>query len=1391
MTRARTVRILAVALTLVPGWLGLPGLPRSAAGAEAAEVAVPEPLRPWVPWVLAGHPDLPCPLVAGERLCGWPGRLELDLDERGGTFRLEALADRALDLPLPGDAARWPEGVTDNGRPALLARSGDLPRAALEPGRHRIEGRFRWSRLPESLPVPPEIGLVSVRVDGRPLVHPRREESGLLWLAGGRGDEAEEERVALEVARRVDDGVPVRMTVRITLRVSGRARELDLGAPLPPGFVPTALGSALPVRLVAASGDGAGAGPRLLAQLRPGDWEIALEARSLGPVAEIPLAERPRPWPEEEFWVFQADLAIRSVRLEGAAAVDPQRTPLPEEWRGLPAFRVRPGDALALVELRRGQAEPVPDEIATHRQWWLAEDGRRVTSRDRLSGRLNAGGRLESPAPAELGRVALGPEAAAQVITLGPASGLPGVEVRAGELDLAADLVYPRRGALPAVGWSRDAQSLSIRLHLPPGWTLVAAPGADRADGAWLDRWTLLDLFFLLLVALATWKLDSWRGGALALAALGLAWHEPHAGPLIAWWLALLALKALVRVLGEGRLARWLRGARWAAALALALQLVVFCAVQWRTGVFPQLEHPSSPGDSGAPMAYAPTKAYEALALAAEKPAAVGRLADREAPAAPRPEPAPGPAKRPLDYGRSRQVDAAAVVQTGPGVPGWRWNACTLAWSGPVTADQAVRLVLVSPGLERLLSLLRIAAVVLLAVALLELWGAAGPPASLAWLGRSRNAAAALALAVLLAAAGAPARAQTAEAPPPDGTPPVTPEPPPGPGAGLLAELERRLTAPPPCHPECVEVPRLALSADRAGLRIEAEVHAAALAAWKLPGPAGVWMPARVTVDGERAAALRRGEDGFLLLRLEPGVHRVTLAGPARDSLSLQMPLPPRAMEWRGDGWAIAGYRPDAPPPQSVRLDRLLSLEESAAVDGGVADLAPWLELVRELDLGIPWQTHQELRRLGPSDAPVSVRVPLLPGEAVTTADVPVEAGEAVVTLERGETVRRWRSTLEEAPSLTLTAPAERPWIERWVLACSPIWNCRAEGLAPVGHMDGGLWRPEWRPWPGESLTLHFVRPAAAPGATVTIDAARLAVTPGRRILEGRLELDLRTSQGGEQTIALPEEATLRSFEIDGGEQPVQFEGGRLRFTLEPGDHRLAATWQERHRLGLAERAPAVELGAPAVNARIDLEVPANRWLLWTGGPRWGSVVTLWLYLPLLILAAWLLARGAPPPLSFVDWLLLGVGLTQVPLPAAAVVVIWLLVFSLPPERWQPASPGRWARWLRRFRQLALGLLWLIALGVLYAAVHAGLLGRPEMQVAGPGTASLLSWYADRAAGPLPRPWVLWLPLWVFRMLMLAWALWLSSRLVRWLPWAWRRFVARPERPEGAAAGGA
>ena len=100
-------------------------------------------------------------------------------------------------------------------------------------------------------------------------------------------------------------------------------------------------------------------------------------------------------------------------------------------------------------------------------------------------------------------------------------------------------------------------QSVSGVLNLPPGWRLLSAGGVDVIPGTWFERWTLLDLFVVLIIALAVFKLWNWRWGLLALLTLGLTYHEPGAPRLV--WLCLLAAVALLRFLPEGWARRWVR----------------------------------------------------------------------------------------------------------------------------------------------------------------------------------------------------------------------------------------------------------------------------------------------------------------------------------------------------------------------------------------------------------------------------------------------------------------------------------------------------------------------------------------------------------------------------------------------------------------------------------------------------------------------------------------------------------------------------------------------------------------------------------------------------------------------------------------------------------------
>jgi hypothetical protein len=85
--------------------------------------------------------------------------------------------------------------------------------------------------------------------------------------------------------------------------------------------------------------------------------------------------------------------------------------------------------------------------------------------------------------------------------------------------------------------------------------------------------------------------------------------------------------------------------------------------------------------------------------------------------------------------------------------------------------------------------------------------------------------------------------------------------------------------------------------------------------------------------------------------------------------------------------------------------------------------------------------------------------------------------------------------------------------------------------------------------------------------------------------------------------------------------------------------------------------------------------------------------------------------------------------------------------------------------------------LTLAALGALVTAISNGLLGHPDMNIAGNGSrTALLRWYQDVTGPVFPEAWVISLPMPAYRMAMLAWALWISFWLVKTLKWGWKRF---------------
>ncbi|MFO0681256.1 MAG: hypothetical protein U0234_04355 [Sandaracinus sp.] len=1343
---------------------------------------IPPALRPWVPWVLAEDATYGCTAVgsaagadvAGDPICVWPTSLRIEVGPSGASFALELTSDREHAVELPGAGREWPTDVRIDGHATPVLATAGVPVVFVDAGAHRVEGRIVWTEAPERLQVPAGVARVLVVENGRTRVG-ARDTDGAVWLEGDRSAavtepetpvEEQADTVRIEAYRRVADGMPLDLATRLSLHVSGRPRELALGRVLPDGALPVGVDADLPVRM-SAEGE-------LTLQIHAGTFSVEIRAVVPHPDGALVRPASSDPWPEQEVWTWAPSESFRQVEVGGASSIDPARTTLPEDWRSSAAFLVEQGGTMTLTTVRRGEPTPPPNVLLLSRTIWLDEDGGGASIADSLSLDLHQGFRVELE-EGELGRVSVAGQD--QLITAATEGGRPGVELRDTHAEVTAEWrALQALSELPAVGWSEDAQHVSTTLELPPGWTLLHASGVDGAPLSWSDRWTLLGFFALLLVSVVVGRVYGPIWGVAAFVGLGLAYPDDEAPTWI--WVVLAALLALHRALGARSFARWARHAYLAAMVFAAVFSVIYAAHQARIALHPALdpvgasawypeEEPSWQTDD---LEGGTGRRHAEEGMMGDAAAAV--TSSRYGIEGPSDQPDPHMARE-LATSTYAWMDPSSVVQTGFGCPTWQWRSYDLVLDGPVGREHRIGLWLSPPWLTTIVGLLRAGLLLALVWAVVRARpkGEGAPPASAPAPAPAPASVAAAALVALLAAPTM-ARAQA--------TAPPGPIPPPE----VLAQLHERLLWTAECGDTCAEATAMRIDAHGDVLAIEIDVGATVRAAYPLPGPVDTWSPDTVTIDGQPARALVRLASGFVHVRLEPGAHTVraqgTLAG--RSALTLALGRAPRTIAITTAGWETDGSGTGPTVAESIQLRRSLDAAPTtpdateASPDAADQDaservvLPSWLTLERRFDVGVRWTIASTLRRHAGGGTAEVVRIPLLPGESITDASIVVEGGVAVVTLPQLGDAVSWTSVLAPAPELVLHAPEDERRSERWTIACTPLWHCTPSGLAPT--LDGGSSEsaPRFDPWPGETLTVAMSRPDALPGPSTTVDSAVLTVEPGARLTSSNLRLDVRTSVSAPLAITLPAEAEIRSLEVDGTARPVQQEDGAVTVALQPGAHSVTMAWQEASGWTALFGTPEVRLDRAAVNLSLEVSMSSDRWILWIAGPRWGPAVLLWPYLLVIVVVGYGLSRRRELLPTLADWILLGLGLSQVPAAVALVVVAWFFVVEL---RRVVALEGA----LFDLRQVFVAFYTLVAASALVGVVSDGLLGAPGMDVQGPmSDSSHLHFFVDRSDGALPSALVVTLPVFVYRVLMFLWAAWLALAVVRWARKGWGVF---------------
>ncbi len=1360
--------------------LGLVALALLGSSVAQAQQTLPPPLRDWQGWVLRGEEFRRCPFLASANpqpaqpidasafRCVWPERLTLNVDARGGTFAQRWQVFSESWVTLPGNLEHWPLDVRLNGAPAAVVAVDGAPTLRLQPGAHAVSGRFSWSTRPESLPLADLTALVDLSVDNQRVTQPERL-GGAVWL-GKRRSAEQPAALEVQVYRLVRDQVPAYLITRIRLNVSGDAREELLGTALPNGFTPLTLTGGLPARL---ERDG-----KLRVQARAGSHEITLTARAMNVAATL---TRPDPgggkWAREEVWSFAADDALRVAAAEGAEGIDPIQANVPREWQRYPAFRMAGDSKLTVVERSRGLANADDNRLQLDRSLWLDFDHGGFTAMDNITGTMRREWRLDMAAPFELKSASSGGEPL--LVTAG-ADGHTGLEVRTPQLSLTTVARVHAGGALPATGWTGRFDGVDGTLHLPPGHRLIAALGADSAPGSWFERWGLWSVFGVLIVVAFVYWTAGLVPAAIAAFAFVLTYQEE---PAYIWlWGNLLAALAVARAAPEGRFRRLANGYRTTSFVVLALALLPFMWMQVRVALYPQLENQ---GYYAAVGQAAPMQQMAPPIVANIVAEDIGVAAD--AAAAPAPPPAPEAMQRAdasadgylaNSYSLRNKVSglnsmnvvqryaSGTRLQTGPGIPAWRYNSYDYHWSGPVEAGDTVRFVYLGPATLFFWRLFGVAALGVLFLWLASVsyggnWRLPGLPRRAASAGVvAATCTPLLLLTALVLGISAPAAAQTA------------------PDAELLTQLKQRLIEAPPCAPHCAEITEARVVVDGQRLEITLRVSALANVAVAMPHASDRWQLDDVAVDARASLAMAREGDSTLWVPLAPGAHTVRLAGrlaPA-ESIQVAFPRPPRAVDVSASGWSVTGTNEGRLVSGTLELARERGAQRSDAgeqLETG-SEFAAFVRVDRVFNLDLDWSVTTVVTRIAPLRSAVSVEIPLVKGESVLTPGVEVRDGAyALVGLGTGESNTQWQSGLARADTLEVSLPEGSARTEVWSFLVNPQWHVDFEGFPPVlpDEENAPSWVFRFIPRPGEKLVVHVTRPKGVEGATLAIDSVRLSTTVGNRSANSTLQFEYRSTQGGRHIVKLPAVARVTQVSFDG--QPVQVRPakGELALALAPGKHAVRVDWEESDDVSFRTRPSGVDLGSPASNITRTVEIPQSRWPLFATGRGVGPAVLYWGELAVFIALAWLLGRWKHSPLKFHEWLLLGLGLSTQSWWVFSFTAAWLIVMRWR-EQWQPGEAL--ARWRFNGVQVLLAAFTVIAVSTLvFSGIRNGLLSAPDMGVTGPGSGfGRFAWFQDQTAGALESPTIYSVPMWSYRLLFFVWAGWMAFALVGWMRWA-------------------
>ncbi len=1325
---------------------------------------IPPELEEWKGWVSYEKEFMDCPNLNGgqygskaNHLCAWPGQLTISVSDTQANFNQQwHILDKGL-IPLPGDRNHWPQQVTVNDSSVVVIEKAGRPYIYLTKGQYKIEGKILWDKRAESLSVPSQTGLLEVLINGKAKAFAKLEK-GRLWLGNVKETKVTEKNyLKVRANRLIQDGHPMTMTVEVEVEVSGNAREQKLTRFDRDHYQLKSITSELNTR-VDSAGD-------LWVQLRPGEHRLELVFKVHGYPQELTFSETGEHWPLQELWAFVADERLRSVQIEGVAPIDSEQG-LVRQWSQHPHYVVSQTDSFKIKQKHRGMSHNF-DSLSLNRQLWLSFDGESYYFQDEINGNKSTNWRINTLENYRLSQLSNHGED--RLITYDNQQ-RTGAEIRTPRVNVLASGEVNMADMNHASGWDMVFADTQVSLNIPPGRKLLAVTGADSASGDWVNRWKLIDLFFVLVSIALAYRAFGIVASMLGLLVLVLGYHETQM-PIFLWFNVMVAVTLAKKVSGQ-KLKKISGVYQWISLVGLLLALLPFIADQIRFTLYPQLEKGqvlyTSNNDASLYDNFASVSALEEPTKMRERMSREQKIVIT------------GSRMKRADLDNSYQ--AGAIIQAGNGKPLWQWQRASYGWNGPVAGDEKVSLLILPEFMVKLWRLLLVIGSLLWLAAIfkqrdnskIELKNIFGKTQS----GSDKAVASSLVIGLIMGGLLFTAPPQVSASSYPD--------------EKLLSELQSRLFPVPECSPDCVTISRSNITVNGQQIVVSLDYHAGSDVAGLLPDSED-WQIETISLNRKPVNALWRNEKGRWI-DLKHGHSKVVIQARLKNKseISIQFVESPKRVEHEISGWEVSGVNQHQLMANALQLTRINIPEKVASEialngnnDAGSMvnehSIAGLFEIERYFHFGTQWELRTNVYRQAPEKGSLSISIPLLSYEQPLDMVDNIKQRKMEVAFATDDDSKSWRSSLAGDGEFELQALEQNALTEIWKLLVFPNWNIEINGVVAVRPEfieNDDFWIYEYYPRTGEKLAFKVTRPSAAEGTPVAITNVTQQYKFGKRKVSNDISIDYKATRS-EQFLMHIGESELKQLTHDGTSINLGDVDGVLSIPLKPGEHSLQLTLESEQMLSFQSSLSSPDIVQAFSNSTIGVQVPSSRWLLAASGPGYGPAVIYWGELIFFLLLATGLSRLSFSPLNYWQWLVLGLGMSTFSWPAMAWVTIWLLGCQ-----WRRQNN-------QENKQYSMQSSWLILLSTIAAvitlvmAVPFGLLQSPDMGVVGNGSyGNSLQWFLDRGEGTLGEIIIYSLPVWVYKGLMLLWATWLSFSLIRWLGWVWSdlskaRFIKR------------